>query len=175
MACWKVTENLDHAFPFCHDYLCCLFLMLLKMSGNPSLMCQSYWWVRKFSRSLCYDTIMHGFYWYCYYDRCVLLGDSAHATLPYVGQGANQALEDAYVLADCLDACQYRYTPAFQAYYDRRAKRTKRFVDLSTTLGRIYHVENFFLSWVSRSIVFLKKKKKRVLMRLHQQEKRVLH
>ena len=34
--------------------------------------------------------------------RVVLLGDSCHATLPFVGQGANQAIEDAIVLADCL-------------------------------------------------------------------------
>ena len=35
--------------------------------------------------------------------RVALLGDSAHATLPYAGQGANQAIEDAVVLAQCLE------------------------------------------------------------------------
>jgi 2-polyprenyl-6-methoxyphenol hydroxylase-like FAD-dependent oxidoreductase len=32
----------------------------------------------------------------------VLMGDAAHATTPNLGQGACQAIEDAYVLADCL-------------------------------------------------------------------------
>jgi len=31
-----------------------------------------------------------------------ILGDAAHPTLPFMAQGANMALEDAWVLADCL-------------------------------------------------------------------------
>ena len=34
--------------------------------------------------------------------RIVVVGDAAHPTLPFMSQGANQALEDAAVLADCL-------------------------------------------------------------------------
>jgi salicylate hydroxylase len=34
--------------------------------------------------------------------RASLLGDAAHAMLPFFGQGAAQAVEDAVVLADCL-------------------------------------------------------------------------
>ncbi|GGM52946.1 salicylate hydroxylase [Longimycelium tulufanense] len=34
--------------------------------------------------------------------RMTLLGDAAHPMLPHQGQGANQAIEDAVVLADCL-------------------------------------------------------------------------
>ena len=34
--------------------------------------------------------------------KVALLGDAAHAMLPYFGQGAAQAVEDAEVLADCL-------------------------------------------------------------------------
>ena len=36
--------------------------------------------------------------------RAVLLGDAAHAMLPYHAQGAVQSLEDAWVLASCLAA-----------------------------------------------------------------------
>lgn len=35
-------------------------------------------------------------------NRVVLLGDSAHAAGPTSGQGACQAIEDAYCLAECL-------------------------------------------------------------------------
>ena len=37
-----------------------------------------------------------------YRGRVCLLGDAAHAMLPHVGQGANQAIEDAVVLAELL-------------------------------------------------------------------------
>ena len=30
------------------------------------------------------------------------MGDAAHAMVPHQGQGANQTIEDAIVLADCL-------------------------------------------------------------------------
>ena len=36
--------------------------------------------------------------------RVALLGDAAHAMLPFFAQGAAQALEDAFVLAECLRA-----------------------------------------------------------------------
>jgi len=39
-------------------------------------------------------------------DRVVLMGDAAHATLPFVAQGAALALEDSLVLARCLDRYQ---------------------------------------------------------------------
>ena len=34
--------------------------------------------------------------------RAVLLGDAAHAMAPFLGQGANQAIQDGYCLASCL-------------------------------------------------------------------------
>ncbi len=38
-------------------------------------------------------------------DRFVLLGDAAHAVVPFYGQGANASFEDCEALVDCLDAC----------------------------------------------------------------------
>ena len=35
-------------------------------------------------------------------DRCVVVGDAAHATSPQLGQGTNLALLDAVVLCECL-------------------------------------------------------------------------
>lgn len=37
-------------------------------------------------------------------EGIALLGDAAHPTLPFLAQGANLAIEDAYVLADCCAA-----------------------------------------------------------------------
>ena len=48
--------------------------------------------------------------------RVVLLGDAAHAMLPYMAQGAVQAIEDAAVLARCLDSCGHDLTSALRQY-----------------------------------------------------------
>lgn len=39
-----------------------------------------------------------------YHDRAVVIGDAAHAITPFLGQGANAALEDAAVLAHLIRA-----------------------------------------------------------------------
>jgi salicylate hydroxylase len=55
-------------------------------------------------------------------DRVVLLGDAAHAMVPHQGQGANQTIEDAIVLADCL--AEDEPAVALARYTERRRKRT---------------------------------------------------
>jgi len=76
--------------------------------------------------------------------RVVLLGDSCHATLPYVGQGANQAIEDSIYLADCLDKHD-SYEDAYQDYYERRFPRTKRVVQLAGVMHKLYHSESWLM------------------------------
>ncbi len=58
--------------------------------------------------------------------RVTLLGDAAHAMLPYLAQGAAQSIEDGYVLAEMLD--QHRDDPqqALRAYEQARLPRTSR-------------------------------------------------
>jgi 2-polyprenyl-6-methoxyphenol hydroxylase-like FAD-dependent oxidoreductase len=59
------------------------------------------------------------------YGRVALLGDSAHAMAPFQAQGAAQAVEDAYVLAECV-AADPRDVPAALARYERvRMTRAK--------------------------------------------------
>lgn len=74
-------------------------------------------------------------------DRTVLLGDAAHAMTPDLGQGANQALEDAATLTALLNALPQvdRETlPAALHTYDRlRRPRTQRLAALSQRLGRV--------------------------------------
>ncbi|CAF1478627.1 unnamed protein product [Adineta steineri] len=75
-------------------------------------------------------------------NRVCLLGDSCHATLPYVGQGASMAIEDAIVLTLCLEKHNFQMESAFQDYYKIRFKRTKRVVDMSRYLGLFFHSQN---------------------------------
>jgi len=55
----------------------------------------------------------------------VLLGDAAHAMLPHQGQGANQTIEDAAVLAAELDG-PGDVPAALRSYQDRRRVRTRQ-------------------------------------------------
>jgi len=74
--------------------------------------------------------------------RICLLGDSCHATLPFVGQGANLAIEDAIQLTLCLVKYNFEIEPAFEEYYNKRFNRTKRVVDMARFMGLFYHSEN---------------------------------
>jgi len=59
--------------------------------------------------------------------RITLLGDAAHAMLPFFAQGAAQAIEDAVVLADCLQIADAGSVPqALQRYEAIRRPRTSQ-------------------------------------------------
>src|SRR5579863_5760265 len=60
--------------------------------------------------------------------RIALLGDACHPTLPFLGQGAVMAIEDAYVVAASL--AQYRADPAraFRRFEEIRKERTSAVV-----------------------------------------------
>ncbi len=71
-------------------------------------------------------------------DRLVLVGDAAHATLPYLAQGAVMALEDAVVLA--AHAARSDSLPqAFDDFDRARRARTARVQAQSRRMGTIYH------------------------------------
>ncbi len=71
--------------------------------------------------------------------RAAILGDAAHPTLPFLAQGANMALEDAWVLAACLDTAG---TPedGFASYQERRRARAARVVDAASKNAENYHL-----------------------------------
>jgi salicylate hydroxylase len=55
--------------------------------------------------------------------RVALLGDAAHPMLPYLGQGAGQSIEDAFVLAHCLTRDRENPQRAIETYAARRQER----------------------------------------------------
>jgi salicylate hydroxylase len=73
--------------------------------------------------------------------RITLLGDAAHAMLPFAAQGGAMAIEDAEVLASAL-ATDLDIAEALTAYEAARKPRVTAVVDLAASNGRIYHLAN---------------------------------
>jgi len=72
--------------------------------------------------------------------RATLLGDAAHEMLPSMAQGAAQAIEDAAVLARCLErASRHELVPSLRRYEETRKPRTTRCQEGSRRNGEIYH------------------------------------
>ena len=68
-----------------------------------------------------------------------MLGDAAHPTLPFMAQGANMALEDAWVLADALDAPGDLIERLAQ-YQTRRRARVCRVIEAANGNAWKYHL-----------------------------------
>jgi 2-polyprenyl-6-methoxyphenol hydroxylase-like FAD-dependent oxidoreductase len=60
-----------------------------------------------------------------------MVGDAAHPMTPNLSQGTCQALEDAVVLASCLDSAT-DLCVALHAYQQRRRERTSQIVLITT-------------------------------------------
>lgn len=88
-------------------------------------------------------------FWWGLYDReplrrwstrrVTLMGDAAHAMLPHLGQGANQAIEDAVTLAVLLGAAANGSIPdALEEYERLRLDRTTRVQSGARDNGKRY-------------------------------------
>ncbi|MBB97743.1 MAG: monooxygenase [Rhodobacteraceae bacterium] len=67
-------------------------------------------------------------------EGVAILGDAAHPTLPFLAQGANLALEDAWVLARCHG------TSSLAAYQDLRQDRARKVIAAANRNAWKYHV-----------------------------------
>jgi salicylate hydroxylase len=76
-------------------------------------------------------------------DSIALLGDAAHAMLPFAAQGAGMAIEDAAVLARCLGSAGENaagVAAALKRYVRMRRPRVARVQRAARQAGRIYHL-----------------------------------
>jgi kynurenine 3-monooxygenase len=69
-------------------------------------------------------------------ERSLLMGDAAHAIVPFYGQGMNCAMEDVRILDLFLDQHQESWPQAFRSYQDNRKMNTDAIADLA--------VENYY-------------------------------
>lgn len=69
-----------------------------------------------------------------------LIGDAAHATTPNLGQGACQAIEDAYALCKLLEKNDIK--TSMQLYPGTRLKKAHSIVNTSWKVGKLAHLSN---------------------------------
>jgi salicylate hydroxylase len=74
-------------------------------------------------------------------DRIAMLGDAAHAMLPFAAQGAAMAIEDAAVLARCIETRPGDMAAALRHYESLRQARVARVQRASRRNGQIYHLK----------------------------------
>jgi kynurenine 3-monooxygenase len=83
-------------------------------------------------------------------DKVVLVGDAAHAVVPFYGQGMNAAFEDCVVLDECLARFAGNRERAFADYYRRRKRNADALADLAVqnfiemrdkTASRVFRVK----------------------------------
>ena len=73
--------------------------------------------------------------------RVTLMGDAAHPMLPYMAQGAVQSIEDAAVLARCLElADAHDVSAALRRYEQTRKPRASRCQEGSRRNAIMYHL-----------------------------------
>ncbi len=72
-----------------------------------------------------------------------LLGDSAHPMLPFMAQGAAMAIEDSYVLAQCLNAdvsADLNIEASLKLYAQNRQARTAMLQAKSRNNAKLFHL-----------------------------------
>jgi kynurenine 3-monooxygenase len=66
-----------------------------------------------------------------YKDKVALIGDAAHAVVPFYGQGMNAAFEDCVVLDECLAEFPDNRKRAFAEYFVRRKENADALASLA--------------------------------------------
>jgi kynurenine 3-monooxygenase len=68
--------------------------------------------------------------WY-FEDKIVLLGDAAHALVPFFAQGMNSALEDCTIFIDCLEAADDHWAEALRTFFIARKPDADAIADMT--------------------------------------------
>ncbi len=90
--------------------------------------------------------------------RATLLGDAAHPMLPYLGQGACQALEDGAVLATALSAEAADPVTGLARYERTRRPRASRVVLAARERGLSNHLTSAWAAWRRDLMIALRRR-----------------
>lgn len=78
--------------------------------------------------------------WISQGGRVVILGDASHAMVPYASQGASQGIEDAVVLAECLERGEADLTRRLKIFEKIRKPRAEAAVEVAARNMRQLHL-----------------------------------
>lgn len=91
--------------------------------------------------------------------KVALLGDAAHATAPFIGQGANMAMMDAFCLGRLLARDDISVAEALLKYEEKRKSSAEKIVRTSSSAGSMYTatgvkamLRNFMLPFLTRML-----------------------
>ncbi|MFT4667817.1 MAG: kynurenine 3-monooxygenase [Polaribacter sp.] len=65
------------------------------------------------------------------FGKTLIMGDAAHAIVPFYGQGMNASFEDVRVFDDVMDEFDGDWTKAFQQFQELRYRNTNAIADLA--------------------------------------------
>ncbi|RLJ32688.1 2-polyprenyl-6-methoxyphenol hydroxylase-like FAD-dependent oxidoreductase [Chryseobacterium sp. 7] len=92
-----------------------------------------------------------------YSENLCLIGDAAHATTPNMGQGACQAIEDAYIMGKLLENHQ-DFNAVFEKFQNIRRKKVDYIVNTSRNIGKVSQwekgnsIRNFLMGLIPESV-----------------------
>ncbi|HEU0072773.1 MAG TPA: FAD-dependent monooxygenase [Dehalococcoidia bacterium] len=90
--------------------------------------------------------------------RATILGDAAHPMLPYLGQGACQAMEDGCVLATALDSMPDDVESALKLYERVRVPRASRVVLMARDRGEDNHLVSPWAAFKRDALIAIKQR-----------------
>jgi salicylate hydroxylase len=82
-----------------------------------------------------------------------MIGDAAHPMLPFLAQGANMALEDAWALAACLE--NGSMSEALSRYQDLRRDRVARVMKTAQANAKRYHLKSPIVRGIAHSALHM--------------------
>ena len=85
-------------------------------------------------------------------NNIFLLGDSAHAMVPFLGQGSCLAIEDSYCLAEILDKKEF-IDDAKKIFDDFRLSRCKNIYKRSLRQAKLNHISNPLLTFLRNKLL----------------------
>ena len=85
-------------------------------------------------------------------NNIFLLGDSAHAMVPFLGQGSCLAIEDSFCLAEIIDKKEFIYD-AKKLFDDLRLSRCRNIYERSLRQAKLNHISNPLLTFLRNKLL----------------------